>query len=51
METLGIPVLVERSSYESHPARPHGVDAAFTRALFNKEELAEEQFFKQDERF
>lgn len=47
METLGIPVLVERSSYESHPLgrmewiRLYG-------ALFNKEELAEEQFFKQE---
>lgn len=47
METLGIPVLVERSSYESHPLgrmewiRLYG-------ALFNKEELAEKQFFKQE---
>lgn len=47
LETLGIPVLVERSSYESHPLgrmewiRLYG-------ALFNKEELAEEQFFKQE---
>ena len=47
METLGIPVLVERSSYESHPLgrmewiRLYG-------ALFNKEELAEEQFLKQE---
>lgn len=47
LETLGIPVLVERSSYESHPLgrmewiRLYG-------ALFNKEELAEEQFLKQE---
>ena len=26
LERLGIPVLVERSSYEAHPPRAHGVD-------------------------